>query len=106
MKQISPSEYRALVEHGERYTLIDVREPEEFAFCRLAEAELLPLSEISSWEAELAERDEPLLIYCHHGVRSARVCARLAALGHPQAINLAGGIDRWSLEVDSGIPRY
>lgn len=106
MKQLSPTDYRALVEQGERYTLIDVREPEEFAFCQLAGAELLPLSEISRWEAELAEREETLVIYCHHGVRSARVCARLAALGHSDAINLAGGIDRWSIEVDSGIPRY
>lgn len=106
MKQWTPSEAAAHAADDADYLLIDVREPEEFAFCRLEGAQLFPLSEMSRWESQLADSDRPLLIYCHHGVRSARVCSRLTSLGHEEAINLAGGIDRWSLEVDGSIPRY
>lgn len=106
MQQWTPSEAVARAADDADFLLIDVREAEEFAFCRLPGAQLFPLSEMNRWEAELADSDRPLLIYCHHGVRSARVCSRLAALGPVQAINLAGGIDRWSLEVDDSIPRY
>lgn len=106
MMQWTPVEAAARAAQDTDFLLIDVREPEEFAFCRLEGAQLLPLSQMSQWEADLAASGRPLLIYCHHGVRSARVCARLAALGHEQAINLAGGIDRWSIEVDESIPRY
>jgi len=106
MMHWTPTEAAACTAGETDILLIDVREPEEFALCRLEGAQLLPLSEMSQWESELAASDRPLLIYCHHCVRSARVCARLASLGHPEAINLAGGIDRWSLEVDDSIPRY
>jgi rhodanese-related sulfurtransferase len=43
---------------------------------------------------------------CHHGIRSAQVCAYLAGQGFTKMVNLAGGIDRWSHEVDRGVPRY
>lgn len=106
MKQLQPIEVQERVAAGEAAQLIDVRETEEWEHCRIAGALLRPLSEIASWESELAAHPGELIIYCHHGVRSARVCARLIALGHPGPINLAGGIDRWSTTVDPGIPRY
>ena len=104
--QWTPTEAVTQADEGMDFLLIDVREPEEFSFCKLESALLYPLSEMTRWESELAECKKPLLVYCHHGVRSARVCARLAALGHPKTINLAGGIDRWSIEIDANIPRY
>jgi rhodanese-related sulfurtransferase len=106
MKQLQPDEVQARLAAGEPLLLVDVREQDEWQFCRLPEAVLRPLSEIKRWEAELADHPGELVIYCHHGVRSARVCARLIALGHPGPINLAGGIDRWSLTVDVEVPRY
>jgi len=106
MNQLQPNEIQARIAAGESLTLVDVRELDEWEYCRLPGALLRPLSEIASWESELAALPGELVIYCHHGVRSARVCARLIALGHPGPINLAGGIDRWSMTVDPNLPRY
>ncbi len=55
---------------------------------------------------KLSNRDETLLIQCHHGVRSARVAEFLFRNGFTHVYNLAGGIDAWSREVDPGVPRY
>lgn len=106
MKQLQPSEVQALLVTDPPPLLVDVREHDEWEYCRLPGAVLRPLSDIASWEAELASHSGELVIYCHHGVRSARVCSRLMALGHAGPINLAGGIDRWSMTIGADIPRY
>lgn len=106
MKQLQPTEIQDRIASGEAFTLLDVREQEEWDHCRLPGAILRPLSRISDWEVELASQPGELIVYCHHGIRSARVCARLRALGHAGPINLAGGIDRWSETVDPELPRY
>ena len=87
--------------------LIDVREADEFAAAHIAGAELLPLSQWPTIAAEkLADRAQPLLIQCHHGGRSARAAEYLLRNGYTDVTNLAGGIDAWSLEIDSAVPRY
>ena len=87
--------------------LIDVREADEFEIARIPGAELLPLSQWPAIAAEkLADLDQPLLIQCHHGGRSARAAEFLLRNGFTDVTNLAGGIDAWSLEIDSSIPRY
>jgi rhodanese-related sulfurtransferase len=106
MKQIQPIELQACLASTAPPLLVDVREREEWDHCRLPDALFRPLSEIALWESELASHPGEIVIYCHHGVRSARVCARLMALGHPSPTNLAGGIDRWSQTVDAEVPRY
>lgn len=106
MKQIQPEELARLLAAGEEWTLLDVREREEWEYCRLPDALWKPLSELTTWDEDAAELPERLVVYCHHGVRSAQVCARLRALGHPGPVNLAGGIDRWSRAVDPELPRY
>lgn len=87
--------------------LIDVREADEFKFTRIPGAELLPLSQ---WPAiafeKLADLAQPLLLQCHHGGRSARATAFLLHRGFTDVINVAGGIDAWSQEIDLSIPRY
>jgi rhodanese-related sulfurtransferase len=104
-KTISPSEFAERVARGERVRLIDVREPEEFALARVEGAELLPLSRFQEWAGAL-EAAEEIVVMCHHGIRSAQVCAYLAAQGFTGMSNLAGGIERWSVEVDRSVPRY
>jgi adenylyltransferase/sulfurtransferase len=104
-KTISPSEFAERLARGERVRLIDVREPEEFALARVEGAELLPLSRFQEWAGAL-EASEEIVVMCHHGIRSAQVCAYLAAQGHTKMVNLAGGIERWSTEVDRCVPRY
>ena len=57
-------------------------------------------SEVSAW------KDRSIVIHCHHGARSRSACELLRSLGFEHVENLAGGIDRWSTEVDPGVPRY
>jgi rhodanese-related sulfurtransferase len=87
--------------------LLDVRQPEEHAFAALPGAQLIPLGELPERFEELpAARDTELVVYCHHGVRSAQAAGFLRARGFTRVGNLAGGLDRWSLEVDPAVPRY
>ncbi len=103
--EISPAELDARRKSGERLRLIDVREPPEHDMARVEGAELLPLSRFEEWAGAL-DPDEETIVMCHHGIRSAQVCMFFARQGHAKMLNLAGGIDRWSLEVDRGVPRY
>ena len=102
---ITPAEFAARAARGEGVRLIDVREPEEFELARVEGAEPLPLSRFSEWAGALDPAEE-LVVMCHHGIRSAHVCAVLARSGFTRLHNLAGGIDRWSTDVDRGVPRY
>ncbi len=87
--------------------LIDVREADEFAIARIVGAELLPLSQWPAIAAEkLTDPAQPLLLLCHHGMRSGQATAFLVQSGFADATNIAGGIDAWSQEIDPSIPRY
>lgn len=102
---ITPKQLEARIKRGERLRLIDVREPIEYEIARIEGAELLPLSKFNEWAAAL-NPDEEIVVMCHHGIRSAQVCAMLMRGGFKRLYNLAGGIDRWSQEVDSSVPQY
>lgn len=102
---MTPAELAARLESGESIALLDVREPEEHALAHLEGADLLPLSRFKEWVGMLSPEEE-IVVMCHHGIRSAQVCAFLSTQGFTKLHNLAGGIDRWSLEVDAGVPRY
>ena len=108
MNSLSALELAGWLREGRPCRLIDVREPEEWALARLEGAELLPLSTLSDWLPRLLEApgNLPLVVYCHHGIRSARVCSMLLQHGVEQVWNLSGGVDSWSLDVDTSIPRY
>jgi rhodanese-related sulfurtransferase len=104
---ISPAELAAQFNSENPPRLLDVREAEEHAFCALPNSRLVPLSEFLEHVEELADwRDQDVVVYCHHGVRSAHAIALLRPLGFTRLRNLSGGIDRWSLEVDPAVPRY
>ena len=102
---LTPLELKARIEGGDELLLIDVREPEEHAVAAIEGARLLPLSLFNDWAGTLDAERETVVI-CHHGIRSAQVCAFLARQGFKKLHNLAGGIDRWSCEVDRRMPRY
>jgi adenylyltransferase/sulfurtransferase len=102
---ITPIELKSLMDRGEKFRLIDVRETDEWAVGRLPQAELIPLSEFQKRAGELAP-DDNLIIYCHHGMRSARAQGYLKAQGYLNVLNLTGGIDAWSLQVDPSVKRY
>ena len=103
VKNIRPAELKALLDRGEKLTLVDVRTPEELKLATLG-GRLLD----HDLEHELLEGDKsaPLVFYCHHGYRSQSAAEHFVAEGHKRVYNLAGGIDAWSREVDPTIPVY
>ncbi len=103
---INVTELKAKLDAGEAVRLIDVREPHEHHHAKIAGAELKPLGQITQWRQELADKDEEIILHCHHGMRSDRACQFLAAQGFTKLSNLTGGIDDWSLQVDPSVPRY
>jgi len=103
---ITVEEMKARLDAGERFRLIDVREPSEHSTAKIAGSELKPLGQIVNWASELKDKDEEIVLHCHHGMRSDRACQYLAAQGFTNVKNLIGGIDEWSLKVDPSVPRY
>lgn len=85
--------------------LVDVREPDEWEFCRIEGAMHLPLGELAERCGELSA-GRPVVFYCHHGMRSLAAAKRARAQGLDGALSLAGGIDAWSRLVDPSVPRY
>ena len=87
--------------------LLDVRQAEEHAFATLPNSTLIPLGELMARADEIEDwKIEEVVVYCHHGIRSAHAIAQLRALGFTKLQNLSGGIDRWTDEVDPKLPRY
>jgi adenylyltransferase/sulfurtransferase len=103
--EIHPREVKQRLDRGERILLVDVREPWKYALCRLEGAKLIPLGSLASNVAALPDAD-PVICYCHHGMRSLDAVAWLRGQGIDGAKSLAGGIDRWSLEVNPRVSRY
>jgi rhodanese-related sulfurtransferase len=92
---------------GQPVYLVDVRQPWEHEVAHLPGDVLLPLDQVMEHADELAPPEGALVVtYCHHGVRSLNAAAMLLRLGYGRVASLAGGIDRWSLEIDPSMPRY
>ena len=66
---------------------------------------MIPLAQLETRRHELTT-DKPLILFCHSGVRSAYATELLRTAGFENVLNLEGGIDAWSREIDPGIPRY
>lgn len=106
--EITPTELKSLLESGYPLKLIDVREPGEHQMARIDSAELIPMRSVPARLSELQAHSAngALVIFCHHGLRSLRVVCWLREQGLFRCHSLAGGIDRWSIEVDPAVPRY
>jgi rhodanese-related sulfurtransferase len=106
--EITPQAAKDQLNDRKQATLVDVREPVEFALARIEGSELIPMGSIPSELQKLegwADSGD-LLILCHHGVRSLQVVMWLRARGVENCFSVAGGIDRWSRDVDPSVPRY
>ncbi len=103
---ISATELSSKLASGAPCRLIDVREPSEYDLARINGAELNPLGQIMQWAQQLPDKDEEIVLHCHHGMRSARACEYLAQQGFTNLHNLTGGIDAWSRQVDPTVPLY
>lgn len=107
VRQIWPHELKAKLEAGEPVHLVDVRQPEEYAICRLAGSQLIPLGELHHRAGEIEPpTGAAVVVYCHHGVRSITGAAILGQFGLENVVSLAGGIDAWSQLIDPTVPRY
>lgn len=88
----------------DRICLLDVRHAEEFDFANIGGVHI-PLDALKNRFSELPT-SEAIYCLCHHGVRSSYACSILIEAGFENVVNIEGGIDQWSLQVDSSIPRY
>src|SRR6266705_1821298 len=105
MPDISPEDLKAQLGQKRPLVLLDVRDEWETRLCRLENALHIPVEEIELRTDELNSDDE-IVVYCHHGVRSAAVADYLRRLGFAKAVNLAGGLDLWARTVDPSMKRY
>jgi rhodanese-related sulfurtransferase len=103
MQTLTPSEFQALIAAGT--TLLDVRTPDELELAALPNAVNIPLHELPDRVGELNPQ-AAIAVLCHHGVRSDRAARFLEKCGFTQVSHLGGGIDAWSVEIDSSVPRY
>ncbi|MGI9056867.1 MAG: rhodanese-like domain-containing protein [Pyrinomonadaceae bacterium] len=106
MEQITATELKKRLDAGDDIQLIDVRQPDEYAFAKIEGAKLIPLGEIVNRMDEIDPKRETV-VHCKAGGRSAKAIEALQRAGfNGEMKNLAGGITAWSNEVDPKIPKY
>ncbi len=105
--EIDAQGVKQLIDEGDDFFFLDCRETGEYAIAKLEGTTLIPMGELPSRLSELEPvRNKRIVVHCHHGGRSMQVTQWLQQQGFPAVQNMAGGIDAWSLEVDSTVPRY
>ena len=104
VKSLSPKEAKAMLDSGAAKLLVDVRTDEERKTASIAGSK--HLTPESAAELDKLDKSTPIIFHCHHGMRSRGAAQRFAEEGFNNVYNLEGGIDAWSLEVDSNVPRY
>ena len=92
-------------EAGESHAVLDVREPWELAICALDGSLNIPMRDMPGRLADVP-KDRPVVVVCHHGMRSYQVAAWLRRNGFANVVNLTGGIDAWARSVDPTLPTY
>ena len=103
--EITPRDVKQRLDRGHQFLLVDVRETWEHDLCRIDGAKLVPLGALPASLA-LFEQADDVVVYCHHGRRSLDAVAWLRAQGVDGARSMAGGIERWSTEIDPAVSRY
>ncbi|MDD5303139.1 MAG: rhodanese-like domain-containing protein [Elusimicrobia bacterium] len=102
--EISVQELKAKIDRKETFVLLDVREPKEYAIARIAGSTLIPLGSLPDRLGEI-DKNAKLIVHCKSGGRSAKAVRLLREKGY-DAVNVAGGIDAWSVSIDTSVPRY
>jgi adenylyltransferase/sulfurtransferase len=103
--EITPEQLKKRIDAGEYLFVLDVRNPNEFAICRIPGTVLVPLPELPNRLAEVP-RDREVIVHCKSGMRSAKAIDFLKSQGYAKLVNLTGGILGWAEKVDPGMPRY
>lgn len=105
--EVTAAQAAALLTGPAAPVLIDCREEDEFAICKIAGATLVPLAAIPTRiPSLLGTTDTPAIIYCHHGMRSMRAVTYLRGHGYTHVFSLRGGINAWSEDIDPAVPVY
>lgn len=107
MQQLTAPELAAWLADTTRENplLLDVREPNEFQFCHIEGAVLIPMQSVPARMQELDD-DATIVCICHHGMRSMQVARFLEQQGFTHIINLSGGVHAWAQQVDPTMPTY
>lgn len=103
--EISPDQVASRLQRGEPLLLLDCREPEEWPQARIEGAVLIPMGDLPGRLTEL-DPEQPVIVYCHHGIRSRSVAHFLAQQDFEEVRSMTGGIDAWSQQIDPAVPRY
>ena len=103
--EVEPTEVMAMMDRGERFVLIDVREPHEHEINRIEGSKLIPLRDLPARVCELDTADQ-IVVHCLMGGRSAEACEFLRSAGFKRVKNLKGGIRAWIEQVDPKLPNY
>ena len=103
--EIDPVEVKHKMERGDRFQILDVREPHEYLICNIPGAKLIPLGELPKRVNELDTAVE-IVAHCKTGMRSAKAVDFLRQAGFRKVKNMRGGIIAWSDKVDPSVPKY
>jgi molybdopterin/thiamine biosynthesis adenylyltransferase/rhodanese-related sulfurtransferase len=103
--ELTPRDVADRFARGDDFDLVDVREPHEVEIAAFPNARVIPLGSLPEALATL-DTSRDIVVACRSGVRSASAVRQLHAAGFRRVWNLAGGILRWSDEVDPTVPRY
>ncbi len=106
--EVSVPDVKTMRDRGEAFLLLDVRNPDEYAICKIEGALLVPLGELGKRldEVKRMANGKPVVAHCHHGGRSLNAASMLREAGMAGARSMAGGIEAWSLLVDAKVARY
>jgi len=106
--EMTPQDVVHRLKSNQPTILLDVRETQEFALCRIEGSQLVPMNTVPAELQRLESLADggDIVAICHHGVRSLQVVNWLRQQGLENCFSMSGGIDRWSLEVDPSVPRY
>lgn len=102
--EVTPQVVAGQLERGD-IKLLDVRTPEEHAIARIAEATLID-QDVAQEIIETWPKDTAIVTLCHHGIRSLDAAAYLKGHGFQNVKSMIGGIDAWSVQVDTSVVRY
>ena len=103
--QLTPQQVQDGLQKQPAPLLLDVREEDEVRLCALPGSLHIPMNLIPLRHNELPD-DVPIIVYCHHGIRSLNVARYLAHVGFENVANLQGGIDAWARQIDPTMPLY
>ena len=104
--EISGERVKSMLKHGDKFRLLDVREPWEIAKASLEGSTNIPMGEVPARANQEFDPEEHIVVFCHHGMRSLSVTNWLRQQGFERVQSMRGGIDGWARTVDPKVPLY